>query len=200
MFILDAHLDLSMNAMEWNRDLRKPIQELRTSEQGMTDKPDRGNGTVCFPELRKGNIGLVVATQIARYVAPGNPCPDGIHPNRRGLKRKANWHGTRRWKKRVSLSRLQISLPGASSPGLEQQFVSNSHRVYSKPRRSRLDRNAGPPGESLRDRVAGVGSRPLRPWPVCTRHRRHWFHGCSRACVAPRNGEPQHDPGRHALM
>ena len=24
-------------------------------------------------ELRKGNIGLVVATQIARYVAPGNP-------------------------------------------------------------------------------------------------------------------------------
>ncbi len=24
-FIVDAHLDLSMNAMEWNRDLRKSI-------------------------------------------------------------------------------------------------------------------------------------------------------------------------------
>jgi membrane dipeptidase len=38
----------------------------------MTDKPDRGQGTVCLPELRKGNIGLVVATQIARYVPPGS--------------------------------------------------------------------------------------------------------------------------------
>jgi membrane dipeptidase len=73
MFIIDAHLDLSMNAMEWNRDLRLPVQEIREREKGMTDKPDRENGTVAFPELRKGNIGLVVATQIARYVAKGNP-------------------------------------------------------------------------------------------------------------------------------
>ena len=75
MFTIDAHLDLSMNAMEWNRDLRKSILEIRDREQGMIDKPDRGNGVVCFPELRKGNIGLVVATQIARYVAPDNPLP-----------------------------------------------------------------------------------------------------------------------------
>jgi len=72
MFIIDAHLDLSMNAMEWNRDLRKPINDIRDSEKEMTDKPDRGKGTVSLPELRKGNIGLVVATQIARYSAPGN--------------------------------------------------------------------------------------------------------------------------------
>src|SRR5688500_20125174 len=39
----------------------------------MTDKPDRGKGTVSLGELRKGNIGIVVATQIGRYVAPGNP-------------------------------------------------------------------------------------------------------------------------------
>ncbi len=75
MFIVDAHLDLSMNAMEWNRDLRKPIHEIREREKGLTDKPDRGNSTVCFSELRKGNIGLVVATQIARYVSPENPLP-----------------------------------------------------------------------------------------------------------------------------
>jgi len=72
-FIVDAHLDLSMNAMEWNRDLRLPIAELRTREDGMTDKPDRGNATVTFSELRNGNIGLVVATQIARFVRPGSP-------------------------------------------------------------------------------------------------------------------------------
>src|ERR1700709_2192405 len=75
MFTIDAHLDLAMNAMEWNRDLRKPVIKLRKSEKDLHDKPDRSKGTVAFPELRKGNVGLVVATQIARYVAPGNPLP-----------------------------------------------------------------------------------------------------------------------------
>lgn len=80
MFLVDAHLDLSMNAMEWNRDLRLSIEEIRDREKGMTDKPDRGNSTVCFPELRKGNIGLVVATQIARYVSRDNPLPGWNSP------------------------------------------------------------------------------------------------------------------------
>jgi membrane dipeptidase len=39
------------------------------------DKPDRGRGTVSLPELRRGGIGLVVATQIARFVASDNPLP-----------------------------------------------------------------------------------------------------------------------------
>lgn len=80
MFTIDAHLDLSMNAMEWNRDLRRSIQEIRDREKGLTDKPDRGNGVVCFPELRTGNVGLVVATQIARYVAIDNPLPGWHSP------------------------------------------------------------------------------------------------------------------------
>ncbi len=73
--IFDAHLDLSMNAMEWNRDLRLPVGKLRERERGMTDLPDRGRGTVAFPELHDGNIGIVIATQIARYVKPGSPLP-----------------------------------------------------------------------------------------------------------------------------
>src|SRR6267154_4588980 len=80
MFIIDAHLDLAMNAMEWNRDLRWPLDEIRHQEAGMKDKPDRGKGVISFDELRKGNIGLVVATQIARYVAPGNPLPGWHSP------------------------------------------------------------------------------------------------------------------------
>jgi len=80
MFTIDAHLDLSMNAMEWNRDLRYSVFDIRRREEGLTDKPDRAKGTVAFPELRKGNIGLVVATQIARYVAPGNPLPGWHSP------------------------------------------------------------------------------------------------------------------------
>jgi membrane dipeptidase len=78
LFIIDAHLDLAMNAIEWNRDLKTPVQEIRNRERGMTDKPDRAKGTVALPELRKGNIGLVVATQIARYVDAGNSLP-GYH-------------------------------------------------------------------------------------------------------------------------
>ena len=72
MLILDAHLDLAMNALEWNRDLSRPIEEIRDREQSLTDKPDRGRGTVSFAEMRRGRAGLCVATQIARYVAPGN--------------------------------------------------------------------------------------------------------------------------------
>ena len=66
MFILDAHLDLAMNAVEWNRDLTKSVQEIRKSEFGMSDKPDRQNNTVSLDAMRKGNIGICVATQIAR--------------------------------------------------------------------------------------------------------------------------------------
>ena len=80
MLIFDAHLDLAMNAMEWNRDLRLDIHTLRQREQGMKDKPDRGNATVCFPEMRKGRIGICVATQIARYVKDGNPLPGWKSP------------------------------------------------------------------------------------------------------------------------
>ncbi len=80
MLIVDAHLDLSMNAIEWNRDLTRPLIEINAREKGLTDKPDRGNAVVSLPELRRGNIGLVVATQIARYVAPNNPLPGWHSP------------------------------------------------------------------------------------------------------------------------
>jgi membrane dipeptidase len=67
MFLIDAHLDISTNAIEWNRDYRMSVEDIRKSEAGMTDKIDRGKGTVSLPELRKGQIGLVVATQLARF-------------------------------------------------------------------------------------------------------------------------------------
>jgi membrane dipeptidase len=80
MFIIDAHLDLAMNAMEWNRDLKLPVTDLRERETGMTDKPDRERNTVSLPALRKGKAGIVVATQIARYVRRGSPLPGWHSP------------------------------------------------------------------------------------------------------------------------
>ena len=74
--IIDAHL----NALEWNRDLRLPVAAINQREKGMTDKPDRAKATVSLPALREGNIGLVVATQIARYVTEDNPLPGWHSP------------------------------------------------------------------------------------------------------------------------
>jgi membrane dipeptidase len=73
MFSIDIHLDLSMNAMEWNRNLRLPVADINAREAGKTDMPGRAGATVSLPALRTGNIGLVVATQLARYVATDNP-------------------------------------------------------------------------------------------------------------------------------
>lgn len=80
MLIFDAHLDLSMNALEWNRDLTKSVAEIRKREEGRNDKVDRGLGTVALPDMRRGNIGICVATMIGRYVAPGNPLPGWHSP------------------------------------------------------------------------------------------------------------------------
>src|SRR5450631_2223764 len=80
MFIVDAHLDLAMNAMEWNRDLKLPVDQLRDREKGLKDKPDRERNTVSLPSLREGKFGLVVATQIARYVRKGSPLPGWHSP------------------------------------------------------------------------------------------------------------------------
>src|SRR6476659_11044166 len=96
MFTIDAHLDLSMNALEWNRDLTRPVAEINEREKGLNDKPDRGNATVSLPELRKGNIGLVVATQISRYVAPGNSLPGWHSPEQAWAQTQAQlaWYKT----------------------------------------------------------------------------------------------------------
>ena len=78
--IFDAHLDLAMNAIEWNRDLTQPLVEIREREMNMSDKVDRGKGTVSLPSLREGKIGLVVATQLARYRPSGSSLPGWHSP------------------------------------------------------------------------------------------------------------------------
>ena len=72
MLIVDAHLDLAMNALNLDRDLDLPVMEIRERERDMTQK-GRGRGTVSFPEMRKGEIGLSVATVIKRTQWQGSP-------------------------------------------------------------------------------------------------------------------------------
>src|ERR1700691_5710009 len=65
--IFDVHLDIAWNALDHNRDQRWSLERIRRRELGMTGK-GAGRNTVCFPEMRRGNVGLCVATQLARYL------------------------------------------------------------------------------------------------------------------------------------
>ena len=83
--IFDCHLDIAMNALEFNRDQRWPLEKIRRSEtlahaiQPGT-MPGAMRNAVCFPELRRGRIGIIVATQIARYVPPFGKLPGWRSP------------------------------------------------------------------------------------------------------------------------
>ena len=72
MLLIDAHLDLAMNALNWDRDLTQDVHEVRKREAGMAQK-GRGRGTTTFPEMRKGNVGISLATVIARTARPNSP-------------------------------------------------------------------------------------------------------------------------------
>jgi len=65
MLIFDAHLDLSWNALQWNRDLQRSAHTLRVLESS-TPGVGRGQGTVAFPEMRTGRIALCFSTLLAR--------------------------------------------------------------------------------------------------------------------------------------
>src|SRR3712207_5721070 len=72
MLIIDAHLDLSWNALQWNRDLKRSVHTIRTQENTAPGK-GRGLGTVAFPEMRAGRVALCFATVLARWT--GRPVP-----------------------------------------------------------------------------------------------------------------------------
>src|SRR5215218_4744457 len=80
MLLVDGHLDLSMNALEWNRDLTRPLAEVRRREMGQSDKKDRSRNVCTLGEMRRGEICLCIATQIARYVAEANNLPGWHSP------------------------------------------------------------------------------------------------------------------------
>ena len=65
MLVIDSHLDLAWNAIQWNRNLLLSAYTLRTREQSLTEK-GRAQNTVCLPEMRRGRVALCFATVLAR--------------------------------------------------------------------------------------------------------------------------------------
>lgn len=122
MLLVDAHLDLSMNALEWNRDLRLPVSLINERERGLYDKPDRAKAVVSLPELRKGNIGLVVATQIARYVAPENHLPGWHSPEQAW----AQTQGQLAWYKAMEEAGEMVQITDLSSLNKHLDLWNNS--------------------------------------------------------------------------
>jgi membrane dipeptidase len=79
MLIVDAHLDLAWNALQWNRDLIRPAYSIRTMEGGVPGK-GRALGTVALPELRRGRVALCFATVLARSTGAHVPHIDYPSP------------------------------------------------------------------------------------------------------------------------
>ena len=71
--IVDSHLDLSWNALSWNRDLTQPIADVRKSEVEMTDDDARGHGTVTLPEMRRAGVAVCCGTLLVRAKRPVRP-------------------------------------------------------------------------------------------------------------------------------
>ena len=65
MLIVDGHLDLAMNAIQFNRDLTATVPQIRESERPSREK-GRACNTVAFPEMHQGEVMISFATLIAR--------------------------------------------------------------------------------------------------------------------------------------
>lgn len=67
MHMFDAHLDLGLNGVDWNRDLRQSVDDIRAQEIAlqMTTSGRRTN-TLSLPELRKSGVSTCLATLLAR--------------------------------------------------------------------------------------------------------------------------------------
>ncbi len=65
MLIVDAHLDLAWNALQWDRDLRESVYTIRAKEVRVPGK-GRAQNTVALPEMRRGRIALSFVTMLAR--------------------------------------------------------------------------------------------------------------------------------------
>ncbi|HLZ10011.1 MAG TPA: membrane dipeptidase [Chloroflexota bacterium] len=75
MIAIDLHLDLAMNALYYNRDLRKTVPEMRLDEASMTEKGRHAN-TVSYPAMRAGDVAVSSATVIARENPTGTSSID----------------------------------------------------------------------------------------------------------------------------
>ena len=77
--LVDSHLDIGWNALQWNRDLTRSAYTIRELEAGVPGK-GRGEGTVALPELKRAGVGVAFVTTLARCTGEPVPHLDFLHP------------------------------------------------------------------------------------------------------------------------
>ena len=93
ILIIDGHLDMAFNALFYRRDLTRPVHVLREREDSVrsglsqhADSLERRQGpqtvnytvTVSLPEMRKGHVGIMLSTIMARVQVPGNTSHNAV--------------------------------------------------------------------------------------------------------------------------
>ncbi|GIT31314.1 MAG: hypothetical protein Ct9H300mP1_33600 [Planctomycetaceae bacterium] len=105
--IFDAHLDMAWNALEWNRDLLKPVSELREFEsqfEGIIP----GECTVSWEELRRGRIGMTISTLLPRLHRKDSVLYHFQSRDAAYGAPTANWPTTARWSNAAFCARSLI--------------------------------------------------------------------------------------------
>ena len=103
MLIVDAHLDLAMNALEWNRDLTRPIEEIRVARAD----PHRQARSRQGARSRSRRCGAAASDSAWRRRSRATwrrttRCLAGIHRTRPGPRRRDSWRGIGRWRSAAS--------------------------------------------------------------------------------------------------
>ena len=64
--IFDAHLDLALFALAYNRDQTETVAQINEREAGMTDVQARGGAVASLPEMRRGGVAVCQSTVAVR--------------------------------------------------------------------------------------------------------------------------------------
>ena len=208
MLIVDAHLDLSWNALQWGRDLKRSVYTIRTQENTTPGK-GRGLGTVAFPEMRQGRVALCVRHACWRarpatrsphidYATPAQSY--GIAHGPAGLLSRAGAQGHVRI----------IADAGGLDPAYRRvgAWEAGGARCRSPPPLGLVISMEGADPILAPDQLAGVvGRRPAAAghdplWAGALRRRHRHRAGPDRAgaAAAGRDGAPGHDARPDPLL
>ncbi|MEQ1824642.1 MAG: membrane dipeptidase [Pirellula sp.] len=73
MLIFDAHLDLALNGVDWNRDLRQSVDDIRAQESTLEmSEKGRQTNTLSLLELKMSEVAVCLTTMLARQEQPIN--------------------------------------------------------------------------------------------------------------------------------
>ena len=78
--IVDAHLDVAYNAVTLQRDLGRPVDEIREHERHhSTTDPGAGTCTVSWPALRDGRVAIIGGSLFVQPARKSRPVPTATY-------------------------------------------------------------------------------------------------------------------------